>query len=66
MLVRGQAFNTVRQRADLVDLKAILLTHLHVDHVADLPAFVKGAYFTNRKTEFVHHGTRWQWVNAVY
>lgn len=34
--------------ARFVDLKAIALTHLHVDHSADLPAFVKGAFFTRR------------------
>lgn len=30
------------------DLQAILLTHLHVDHSQDLPAFVKGSFFTPR------------------
>lgn len=37
-----------RSKAKFADVKAILLTHLHVDHAADLPAFVKGAYFTER------------------
>lgn len=35
------------------DLAAILLTHLHVDHSVDLPAFVKGSYFTNREHDLV-------------
>ena len=30
------------------DLDAIALTHLHVDHSAGLPAFIKGSYFLNR------------------
>ncbi len=34
--------------ADFADLDAILLTHLHVDHAGDLPAFVKGSYFAER------------------
>ncbi len=34
--------------ADPSDLDAILLTHLHVDHSADLPAFAKTASFGSR------------------
>ena len=34
--------------AKFEDLQGILLTHLHVDHSADLPAFIKGSYFTPR------------------
>lgn len=30
------------------DLHAILLSHLHVDHAGDLPALIKGAYFSKR------------------
>jgi len=33
------------------DLRVILLTHLHVDHSADLPGLLKGAYFTERAGE---------------
>ncbi len=40
-----------RSGAKLEDLKAILLTHLHTDHSVDLPAFVKGSYFTNRVSD---------------
>jgi ribonuclease BN (tRNA processing enzyme) len=29
----------------------VMLTHLHVDHSADLPAFVKGAFFTQRQKD---------------
>lgn len=34
--------------ADLNDLDAIILTHLHIDHVVDLPAYMKAGYFTSR------------------
>ena len=34
--------------ADINDLDAVLLTHLHVDHSADLPALIKASFFTNR------------------
>ncbi len=33
------------------DLQAILLTHLHVDHSADLPAYIKGSFFTRRSED---------------
>lgn len=38
------------------DLQAILLTHLHVDHAQDLPAFVKGSFFTPRNRDLVIMG----------
>lgn len=34
--------------ARVEDLDVILLTHLHVDHSADLPALVKSSFFTGR------------------
>jgi ribonuclease BN (tRNA processing enzyme) len=34
--------------AKFEDLQGILLTHLHVDHSADLPAFIKGSFFSPR------------------
>lgn len=40
-----------RSGARFEELDAILLTHLHVDHSASLPAFVKGSYFTDRKRD---------------
>ena len=33
------------------DLDAVLLTHLHVDHAGDLPAFIKGSYFSDRERD---------------
>lgn len=34
--------------ARIADLGHVALTHFHADHVADLPAFVKGGYFSGR------------------
>ena len=31
--------------AKIADLDVILLTHLHVDHTADIPALLKAAFF---------------------
>jgi len=35
--------------AKLEDLELIALTHLHIDHVVDLPSYVKAGYFTHRR-----------------
>jgi ribonuclease BN (tRNA processing enzyme) len=35
--------------AKITDLDLIALTHLHTDHVTDLPALLKGGYFSDRK-----------------
>jgi len=35
--------------ANIEDLDMILLTHLHIDHTADLPALLKAGFFTNIK-----------------
>lgn len=34
--------------ADYADLDALVFTHLHADHAADFPAYVKGSYFADR------------------
>lgn len=47
----GSAQQFERTEAKLNDLDAILLTHLHVDHSADLPEFIKGFYFSEREDE---------------
>lgn len=43
-------------KAKFSDLQGVLLTHLHVDHSADLPAFVKGSYFSDRVTDLAIFG----------
>ena len=45
----GTAANFGRSGARVEDLDAILLSHLHVDHSADLPALVKASFFGSRR-----------------
>ncbi len=52
----GTSVNFGKVGADYKDLEAILLTHLHVDHSADLPAYVKGAVFTDRIQDLALYG----------
>ncbi|TCO77857.1 MBL fold metallo-hydrolase [Chromatocurvus halotolerans] len=42
--------------ARFADLDAILLSHLHTDHSVDIPAFIKGSFFTDRNTNLVIAG----------
>jgi len=45
----GSSANFEKAKANFNDIKAILLTHLHVDHSAALPVYIKAAYFTHRQ-----------------
>ncbi len=45
----GSSLNFEKSAANFNHLKAILLTHLHVDHSAALPVYVKAGYFTGRE-----------------
>ncbi len=47
----GSAHQFEVARGKSEDLQAILLTHLHVDHSVDLPAYIKDSHFTQRKTD---------------
>lgn len=47
----GSALNFEHSGADFNDVRAVLFSHLHVDHSADLPVYIKGAYFTDRNTD---------------
>jgi ribonuclease BN (tRNA processing enzyme) len=47
----GSSVNFGASGADFSDIKALLLPHLHVDHSANLPAFIKGSYFTSRNQD---------------
>ena len=40
----------------IADLDVILLTHLHVDHTADIPALLKAAFFTRASGELHLYG----------
>jgi len=45
----GGAFTRFSEaKAKIEDLEFIALTHLHIDHSADLPAFMKAGFFSNR------------------
>ena len=52
----GTSVNFGQTGAKFEDLQAILFTHLHVDHSADLPAFIKGSFFTARDNDLVIYG----------
>lgn len=45
----GAALRFGESGARVADLDVILLTHLHADHTADLPALIKSSYFEDRK-----------------
>ncbi|MBE0498019.1 MAG: MBL fold metallo-hydrolase [Campylobacterales bacterium] len=44
----GSFLRFAQSGAKIEDLDAILLTHLHIDHTADLSAFIKAGYFSDR------------------
>lgn len=47
----GSMLRFEQSGADTDDLDALLLTHLHVDHSADLPALIKASFFTDRSRD---------------
>ncbi len=47
----GSMLNYERSGANPNDLKMVLFSHLHVDHSAELPALIKGFYFTGREQD---------------
>jgi len=47
----GSARNLARAGARFAAVDVLLLTHLHVDHVSDLPAYVKASYFGPRQRD---------------
>jgi ribonuclease BN (tRNA processing enzyme) len=46
----GSSLNFEKSAASFNDLQAILLTHLHVDHSAAIPVYIKAGFFTGRAT----------------
>lgn len=52
----GSSVEYGKSGAQFEDLQGMLLTHLHVDHSADLPAFIKGSYFSSRSTNLPLYG----------
>lgn len=47
----GSMLDFEKSDANINDLDVILLTHLHVDHSADLPALIKASFFTDRSRD---------------
>lgn len=45
----GSSLRFDESGAAFKDLDAIVFTHLHVDHVADFPAFIKGSIYAERE-----------------
>ena len=52
----GSGINFEKSGAKIEDLDAILFSHLHVDHSADLPAFIKASFFTPRRNDLQIYG----------
>jgi ribonuclease BN (tRNA processing enzyme) len=52
----GAALRFGQSGASVTPLALILLTHLHVDHTADLPALVKSSFFENRTERLPLYG----------
>ncbi len=52
----GSSLNFERSGAKIEDISAILFTHLHVDHSADFPVYVKGLFFTSRDKDLLVYG----------
>ncbi|MDF1878083.1 MBL fold metallo-hydrolase [Sulfurimonas sp. SAG-AH-194-C20] len=44
----GSMLQYEQSGAKLQDLEAVVLTHLHIDHSVDLPAFMKAGFFSSR------------------
>lgn len=47
----GSSDNFGRSGAEFTDLDAILFSHFHVDHSADLPALIKSSFFDDRRRD---------------
>jgi ribonuclease BN (tRNA processing enzyme) len=52
----GSALRFGQSGARMQDLDVILLSHLHIDHTADLPALIKSSYFEERTGELALFG----------
>ena len=46
----GSMLRFEQSGAQLEDLEVIVLTHVHIDHSVDLPAYIKAGYFSDRRS----------------
>ena len=58
----GSAINFGKSGASFSDLDAIVFTHFHVDHSADLPVLVKASYFGERTRDLPVFGPDGNWL----
>lgn len=49
----GTSYFFEQSDADFADIDTILFSHLHTDHSADLPALIKGSFFTTRQRDLL-------------
>lgn len=49
----GSSINFGQSGASIDDIDVIALTHLHVDHSADLASFIKGSFFSGRQHDLL-------------
>ncbi len=54
----GASLRFEEVNAKIPNLDVILLTHLHVDHTADLPALLKSAFFTRASGNLLLYGPK--------
>ena len=52
----GAALRFEEAEAKIGDLDLVLLTHLHIDHTADLPALIKSSFFVRRSRNLPIYG----------
>ncbi len=52
----GSLLRFEQSGASFADIDVVLLSHLHVDHSSDLPAFLKASFFTHRKHDLLLYG----------
>jgi len=52
----GSALRFGESGATMTDLTVVLLSHLHADHTADLPALIKSSYFEKRSNPLPIYG----------
>ncbi len=52
----GTVQNFKKTQAKFEDLRVFLFTHFHVDHSADLSAYIKGGFFSDRATNLFIYG----------